>query len=166
MHDVVSIQPSTVKSVCKPSQLAPEAIPASDNAHVYTPTLTHQRLRTNAYIPMLTQQCLHTRCITDMQPRGLDAQGQSLLTRFAGIAAQCLEQAAAASSQAHQAYVDGHAAALSNAIHGFTDPIMLCDISNQQHWRVLAVNEAWVAATGICRWAARNSLTNKLAVYY
>lgn len=94
---------------------------------------------------------LHHRSITDMQPRDLDAQGQSLLTRFAGMAVRQLEQASLAKSLAHQAYIEGHAAALCNATRGSADPAMLCDISNQQHWRILAVNPAWVAASGICR---------------
>ena len=89
-----------------------------------------------------------------MQPRDLDVQGQSLLTRFAGMAVRQLEQASLAKSLAHQAYVGGHAAALCNATRGSADPAMLCDISNQQHWRILAVNQAWVAASGICRSAS------------
>jgi len=97
---------------------------------------------------------LHHRSITDMQPRDLDVQGQSLLTRFAGMAVRQLEQASLAKSLAHQAYVGGHAAALCNATRGSADPAMLCDISNQQHWRILAVNQAWVAASSICRSAS------------
>jgi len=97
---------------------------------------------------------LHRRSITDMLPRDLDAQGQSLLTRFAGMAVRHLEQASLAKSLAHQAYIKGHAAALCNATRGSGDPAMLCDISNQQHWRILAVNQAWVAASGICRSAS------------
>ncbi len=87
-----------------------------------------------------------------MQPRDLDAQGQTLLTRFAGMAVRQLEQASLAKSLAQQAYVEG--AALCNATRGSADPAMLCDISNQQHWRILAVNQAWVAASGICRSAS------------
>ena len=98
------------------------------------------------------KRCLLTgRSITDMQPRDLDGQGQSLLTRFAGMVVRHVEQASSARCLAHQAYIDGHAAALRNATHGSPDPAMLCDISNQQHWRILAVNQAWVAASGICR---------------
>lgn len=91
------------------------------------------------------------RCITDMQPRQLDRQGQSLLTSFAAMAVHQLEQASAANKSLHQKYFSGHAAALSNAIHGSSEPMMLCDVSNQQHWRVAAVNQAWLETTGICR---------------
>ncbi|KAA6420291.1 MAG: kinase, partial [Trebouxia sp. A1-2] len=108
---------------------------------------------------MVVPDCLTDfRSITDMQPRDLDAQGQSLLTRFAGMAVRQLEQASLAKSLAHQAYIEGHAAALCNATRGSADPAMLCDISNQQHWRILAVNPAWVAASGICREHAEGSL--------
>lgn len=87
----------------------------------------------------------------DLFPRQLDEQGQSLLSSFAGMAARQLEQASAASKRSQRNYFLGHAAALGNAIHGFSEPMMLCDISNQQHWRVAAVNQAWLDATGICR---------------
>ena len=50
------------------------------------------------------------------------------------------------------AYKAGHAVALSNAIHSFREPMMLLDISQPHHWRLLAVNQAWVAASGICRY--------------
>lgn len=94
------------------------------------------------------------RAITDMHPRQLGPQELSLLKSFASMAARQVELAAAARSQAQQAYIDSHAAALCNVTHGFQEPLMLCDISNQQHWRILAVNSAWEQATGICRWGA------------
>ena len=84
-----------------------------------------------------------------MFPRQLDDQGQSLLSSFAGMAARQLEQASAASKRIQESYISGHAA----AIHGFSEPMMLCDISKQQHWRVAAVNQAWLDATAICRLA-------------
>ena len=86
-----------------------------------------------------------------MQPHDLDLQRQSLLTRFAAMAGRQLEQAAEARKQAQQASIDSHAAALCNATHASNDAMLLCDISNQQRWRILAVNEAWVATSGICR---------------
>lgn len=86
-----------------------------------------------------------------MLPRQLGEQGQSLLSSFASMAAHQLEQASTASKRIQHNYFLGHAAALGNAIHGFSEPMMLCDISNQQHWRVVAVNQAWLDATGICR---------------
>ena len=92
-----------------------------------------------------------------MFPRQLDDQGQSLLSSFAGMAARQLEQASAASKRIQENYISGHAAALGNAIHGFSEPMMLCDISKQQHWRVAAVNQAWLDATGICRLAHMSS---------
>ena len=94
------------------------------------------------------------RAVTDMQPRQLVAQEHSLLKQFASMAARQLELAAAARSQAQQAYIESHAAALCNATHSYQEPTMLCDISNQQHWRILAVNSSWVQATGICRLVA------------
>ncbi|KAL0042668.1 hypothetical protein WJX79_007377 [Trebouxia sp. C0005] len=117
-------------------------------------------LRFYAAAPLVLSNgfCAGSMSITDMQPRDLDAQGQSLLTRFAGMAVRQLEQASLAKSLAHQAYIEGHAAALCNATRGSADPAMLCDISNQQHWRILAVNPAWVAASGICREHAEGSL--------
>ncbi|DBA90593.1 hypothetical protein WJX77_007250 [Trebouxia sp. C0004] len=117
-------------------------------------------LRFYAAAPLVLSNgfCAGCMSITDMQPRDLDAQGQSLLTRFAGMAVRQLEQASLAKSLAHQAYIEGHAAALCNAIRCSADPAMLCDISNQQHWRILAVNQAWVAASGICREHAEGSL--------
>ena len=92
-----------------------------------------------------------------MFPRKLDQQGQSLLTSFAGMAVHQLEQASSASKRIQLNYFSGHAAALGNAIHGFSEPMMLCDTSNQQHWRVAAVNQAWLDATGICRSAHTSS---------
>ena len=86
-----------------------------------------------------------------MQARQLVPQEHSLLKQFAAMAARQLELAAAAKSQAQQAYIESHAAALCNATQGYQEPTMLCDISNQQHWRIRAVNDAWVQATGICR---------------
>ena len=86
-----------------------------------------------------------------MLPRQLDVQGQSLLSSFAAMASHQLEQASAASKSIQHNFFLGHSAALSNAIHGFSEPMMLCDISNQQHWRVTAVNQPWLDATNICR---------------
>lgn len=54
--------------------------------------------------------------------------------------------------QVERAYKAGHAVALSNAIHSFPEPMMVLDISQAHHWRLLAVNQAWVAASGICRY--------------
>ena len=93
-----------------------------------------------------------------MQPRQLDSHGQSLLSSFAAMAVHQLEQASAASKRMQHNYFLGHAAALSNAIHGFSEPMMLCDISNPQHWRVAAVNQAWLETTHICRSALLNML--------
>ena len=59
--------------------------------------------------------------------------------------------------QVQHAYKAGHAVALSNAIHSFREPIMVLDTAQPQHWRLQAVNQAWVAATGICRWASASS---------
>lgn len=92
-----------------------------------------------------------------MFPRQLEEQGQSLLSSFAGMVAHQLEQASAASKRIQHNYFLGHAAALGNAIHGFSEPMMLCDTSNQQHWRVAAVNQAWLDATSICRSAHKSS---------
>lgn len=86
-----------------------------------------------------------------METRQLDLQGQSLLTSFAAMASHQLEQHSIASKRIQQKYFSGHSAALCNAIHGFSEPMMLCDISNQQHWRVAAVNQAWLDTTRICR---------------
>ncbi|KAL3144130.1 hypothetical protein ABBQ32_003920 [Trebouxia sp. C0010 RCD-2024] len=93
-----------------------------------------------------------------METRQLDLQGQSLLTSFAAMASHQLEQHSIASKRIQQKYFSGHSAALCNAIHGFSEPMMLCDISNQQHWRVAAVNQAWLDTTRICRELAEGSL--------
>lgn len=86
-----------------------------------------------------------------MQQRQLDKAGQALLTSFAAMAVHQLEQTSAASKHIQRQYFSGHAAALSNAIQGSNEAMMLCDVSNQQHWRLTAVNQAWLDATGICR---------------
>lgn len=99
-----------------------------------------------------------------MRTRQLDAQGQSLLSSFAGMASHQLEQHSAASMRIQRSYFSGHAAALSNAIHGFSEPMMLCDTSNQQHWRVAAVNQAWLDTTRICRCAVSVSLASLAAL--
>ena len=67
------------------------------------------------------------------------------------MAVRQLEHGAALRKQVEQAYQAGHAVALSNAIHSFTDPMMVLDISQPQQWRILAVNQAWTGASGIWR---------------